>query len=481
MGTGSVDIDGLFDVSRSRYQEFSSLTSLSTQTAVRIVAVEPHFTLETPAGEFAFGAGTAGALTLAHVRVRVADTTGAEADGWGAIFLSHPWAFPTTEVSAEDKDALMRGIVEALGDHLAGQDATGHPLDHFLAVEPELAGIAAKVAEAQGVRVPVPPMCTLVCLSPIDAAVHDAYGKLLGVNAFEALGPDHVSWDLSRVLGDDFAGKYLPEYLRETPVASLPVWHTVGGTDPLTADEARDTAVAPLTEWIENDGLFAFKVKLKGKDLAWDIARLVNVFELARESGKAAGEIRLFGDLNEQGPSLQYIHDLASGVRERSPEAFAALEALEQPDRRELGDEAMPLGEVAAEVPIALDEGLVSLAAIDRAVELGWNAVCLKTCKTQSLMLLALAKASALGLGVTVQDLTNPGISLLQSLAFASRLPETMPIETNQRQYYPVTSTPEAEVWPEAFRVVDGRVAVPDLAGPGLGYDVSRVDRDIFR
>ena len=82
---------------------------------------------------------------------------------------------------------------------------------------------------------------------------------------------------------------------------------------------------------------------------------------------------------------------------------------------------------------------------------------------------------------MTVQDLTNPGISLLQSLAFASRLPETMPIETNQRQYYPVTSTPEAEVWPEAFRVVDGRVAVPDLAGPGLGYDVSRVDRDIFR
>jgi L-alanine-DL-glutamate epimerase-like enolase superfamily enzyme len=192
-------------------------------------------------------------------------------------------------------------------------------------------------------------------------------------------------------------------------------------------------------------------------------------------------KIRLFGDLNEQGPSLDYVLALIDGVRERSPEAFDALEALEQPDRRDMTADAMPLGEVARQVPIALDEGLISLASIDRAVELGWNAICLKTCKTQSLMLLALAKASGLGLGVTVQDLTNPGIALLQSVAFAARLPVTMPIETNQRQYYPVTSAPEAVVYPEVFAVRAGHIQASAITGPGLGYNLGQIDREIFR
>ena len=457
------------------------MSSSAATNAVRIVEVEPFFSLETPAGEFSFGAATAGALTLAHVRVRVADNTDREADGWGAIFLSHPWAFPTNEVDATAKDALMRATVVALGERLVAKGETGHPLDHFLGLEPELGQITRDVAAEEGINVPIPPLCTLVCLSPIDAAVHDAYGRLHDISAFDALGPDHVRWDLSRMLGEAFTGTYLTEFLRNEPVARVPVWHTVGGTDPLTAAEADDEHIRPLSEWIEQDGLFAFKIKLKGQDLAWDIARLINVHDLA---GRLTGDphcIRLFGDLNEQGPSLDYVFALIDGVRERSPGAWAALEALEQPDRRDMGDDAMPMGAVAAQIPIALDEGLTSLASIDRAVELGWSAVCLKTCKTQSLMLLALAKATGLGLGVTMQDLTNPGIALLHSVAFAARLPVTMPIETNQRQYYPASSGPEATIYPEVFTVQGGHVRASSLTAAGLGYDIGQIDRDIFR
>ena len=48
-------------------------------------------------------------------------------------------------------------------------------------------------------------------------------------------------------------------------------------------------------------------------------------------------------------------------------------------------------------------------------------------------MLLALAKSHGLDLRVSVQDLTNPGIALLQSAGLAARLPVTRPIETNAR------------------------------------------------
>ncbi|HVL22612.1 MAG TPA: mandelate racemase/muconate lactonizing enzyme family protein [Thermomicrobiales bacterium] len=456
------------------------MTHTPKSTAVRIVAVEPTFTVEQPGAEFAFGASTAGALTFAHVRVRVADAAGREADGWGAIFLSHPWAFPGAEPDGAAKDALMRAIIVALGERLVAMDTAGHPLDHFLAIEPELDAIAARVAAAQGIDVPVPPLCTLVSLSPIDAAIHDAFGRLHGVNAFDALGSDYVGWDLSHVLGDAFDGKYLADFVRREPVDAIPVSHTVGATDPLTPEEAGADAI-PLTEWIASDGVFSFKVKLKGKDLAWDTSRLIDVFDVATRSAGAAGPVRIFGDLNEQGPSMEYILALIDGVKTRSPEAFAALDALEQPARRDLGEGAAYVGDAAAQVPIVLDEGLTSLAAIDRAIELGWNGIALKTCKTQSLMLLAIAKARGTGLHVSVQDLTNPGIALLHSVALAARLPEIAPLETNQRQYFPRASAPEAAVYPEVYTIRNGRIPARDLTGPGLGFDVSRIDRDVFR
>jgi hypothetical protein len=95
-------------------------------------------------------------------------------------------------------------------------------------------------------------------------------------------------------------------------------------------------------------------------------------------------------------------------------------------------------------------------------------------------MLLALAKANQANLHVSVQDLTNPGIALLQSVGLAARLQLTRPIETNARQYYPDTSAPEATVFPGIYTAHDGEVSTVGLDGPGLGYQLDRIPRDIF-
>ena len=454
-------------------------TTTAADRAVRIVDVEPFFSVEQPSGTFSFGAATAGELTFAQVRVTVADQAGNAAEGWGAILLSHPWAFPGDELDGAAKDEVMRMIVGMAGDRLTKSGLYGHPLDHFLDIEPELREIAIGRGEASS-PIMVPVLAALVAFSPIDAAIHDAYGNLHGVSSYDALGPDYVGWDLSRVLGASFAGRYLPEYLRPEPVASLPVAHTVGAADPLLPAQ-QEGAYPPLTDWIAIDGVHAFKVKLKGKDLGWDIARLVEVYRTATESVGLGGDVRLFGDLNEQGPSLEYILAMLDGVEKESPAAFAALDALEQPASRNLDEGAIDVSAAARRVPIVLDEGLTSLEAIDRAVALGWNGIALKTCKTQSLMLLALAKASALGLHISVQDLTNPGIALLQSVGLAARLPQTAPLESNQRQYFPATSKPEAAVYPTIYAVHGGTIPSGELRGPGLGYgDLSRIGRDIF-
>lgn len=448
---------------------------------IRVAELTPSFSTESPSADFAFGASTLGSLTLVHVRARVEDARGRSAAGWGAIFLSHPWAFPGPRPAPEVKDAIMRDLVTACA---ARTGATGHPLDHYLAFAEEMEAITAGVAGAHGLTVPIPPLCTLVAYSSIDAALHDAYGNLHGINAYDALGAEHLGWDLSRVFGPAWRGRYPGEFLRKTPAERVPISHTVGATDPLREDQRTASSIPPLPWWIGRDGVFSFKVKLKGQDLEWDIQRLVDVYMTARDAHRGAGagardEVRVFGDLNEGAPSTAYIGELVDALERRSPDAFAALEALEQPfPRRDLAD--ISVAGVSRRVPIALDEGLTSLATLEEAIANGWNAVALKTCKTQSLMALTIPRAIEAGMAISVQDLTNPGIALLQSAGLAARLPRIVPFESNQRQYFPATSAPEAAVHPDIFRVRDGHVPTGPLTGPGFGYGIERIAREIF-
>jgi len=298
----------------------------------------------------------------------------------------------------------------------------------------------------------IPALAHLVSLSPIDAAIHDAYGNLHGISSNDALGPDDLDWDLSHVLGPEFAGRFPGDVPQPSPVAQVPISHTVGATDPLTAAEAGDRAIAPLEHWLRRDGVRSFKVKLKGQELAWDIDRLIGVHAVARSVAPELNP-RIFADLNEQAPSVDYVLALLDGNAGSDAEVLAALDALEQPLSRDLTSGAPSLADVSARIPVVLDEGLTSLEAIDQEVELGWSGIALKTCKTQGLMLLALAMALGRNLRVSVQDLTNLGIALLHSGGLAARLPVTRPIETNARQYYPDTSAPELTVFPDIYRV----------------------------
>ncbi len=446
---------------------------------VRITEVETHYSTELPSGRFAFGASTIDGLTLVHVRVRVEDRRGQTAEGWGAVFLSHPWAFPGGDVLPATRDTIMRGIVDAAGSWLTGSGVWGHPLDHFLAIEPELPRLAREVAAVHGVDQVVPPLAALVSLSPVDGAIHDAYGNLFGRSSYDLLTTDAIGWELGRVLGPSFGGTAPADFLRPWPVDRLPIAHTVGAADPVAEGDARDGLIAPLGDWVRQDRVRSFKVKLKGRDLAWDVDRVVSVFRVAR-SVLTDGPITVFADLNEQAPSVDYVHAWLDGVLTADPDAFAALDAVEQPLSRNLGPDAPSLASVSERLPVVLDEGLTSLQSIDDALGKGWSGIALKTCKTQSLMLLALPVAVRRGLHVSVQDLTHAGIAFIQSAGLAARLPVTRSMEANARQYYPHVSALEMEAWPDLYRLEDGSVGTGSLTGPGLGYDVRRIPRDLF-
>ncbi|HEX9075912.1 MAG TPA: hypothetical protein VF932_09035, partial [Anaerolineae bacterium] len=79
-------------------------------TDIRVLEVEPYFAVEKAREPLKFGASVMDEVTVCHVRARVENRRGQVADGWGAIFLSDFWAFPTPRVRHEVRDQVMRRV-----------------------------------------------------------------------------------------------------------------------------------------------------------------------------------------------------------------------------------------------------------------------------------------------------------------------------------------------------------------------------------
>src|SRR5262249_32901758 len=135
----------------------------------------------------------------------------------------------------------------------------GHPIDLACVLEPACEKAAEAVTRERQLAEPIPRLCTMVCASAFDAAVHDAFGKVHGVSCYHTYGPDFVSRALGHYLGPEFAGVTLDRYVRRQPQPRMPLYHLIGALDPLTpADVAKpigDGMPETLPEWIRFNGL----------------------------------------------------------------------------------------------------------------------------------------------------------------------------------------------------------------------------------
>jgi len=402
---------------------------------------------------------------------------GESAEGLGNILLSDIWGYPSSEMSHEDRDEAMREVATRFCALLMDNAHFGHPLDLYLEAKPELGRLADEVSEQMSAATPMPLLGALVCASPADAALHDAFGRANGICSYDGYGPDFCDHDLSAWLGDEFAGKYVADYLHDSYRPEMPIFHLVGGMDKLRRDEVTDEdpddgLPVSLEEWIERDGLFCYKVKLTGDDIDRDVERTVEVARVIDENREKMGDdsFYLSTDSNEQNESPETVVEYAEKLREASPMAYEALLYFEQPTERDLSVHRFDMSEVARYKPVVVDEGVTDVEMLRLAEELGWSGVGLKTCKGHSSSLLYVAYAAEHDLVVTVQDLTNPGLSLIHSAGLAARIDTLMGVEYNSRQYLPYASPELRERHPDLFTVKGGRIRTGSLSETGLGY-----------
>ena len=63
--------------------------------------------------------------------------------------------------------------------------------------------------------------------------------KAHGVSSYATYGAAFMPHDLSEDLGPAFRGEYLDRYVAATPQPTMPVFHSVGASDPIEASDVR--------------------------------------------------------------------------------------------------------------------------------------------------------------------------------------------------------------------------------------------------
>jgi L-alanine-DL-glutamate epimerase-like enolase superfamily enzyme len=458
---------------------------MARSTDVRVIGAALHFLPVKTRVPLKFGPETTTGVTCARVRLRVRDAAGREAEGWGETPLSVQWVWPSA-LSFEARDQALRELCRRLARRWAGFDGAGHPIEVGHAfIESELDAVTRALnAERGPAAEPVPHLGALVCDSAFDIALHDAYGQLHGLPVYETYDERFMTADLSRFLepapgaGVSFAGKYPADYLVRARPAELAAWHLVGGLDALgesdlRGDEPRDGHPVLLGDWIARDGLRCLKIKLRGHDAAWDFERIVTVGRIA-----VARDVDWLSlDFNCTVTDPAYVNDALDRLRDEHPRLYGMILYVEQPFPYDLERFRIDVHGVSARKPLFMDESAHDWRLVRLGRSLGWNGVALKTCKTQTGALLALAWARAHGMSLMVQDLTNPMLAMIPHALLAAHAGTIMGVETNQSQFYPAASEPEAAVHEGLFRRRRGRVSLASIAGPGFGYRLSEIGR----
>jgi len=78
-----------------------------------------------------------------------------------------------------------------------------------------------------------------------------------------------------------------------------------------------------------------------------------------------------------------------------------------------------------------------------------------------------------------VQDLTNPMLAQIPHVQLAAHAGTIMGVETNAMQFYPDASLAEEAIHPGLYRRRQGQIDLSTLAGPGFGYRLDEIRRDL--
>jgi len=427
-----------------------------------------------------FGTEILSSVTCARVKVTVQNKLGEQSHGWGETPLSVQWVWTSNTEYSIRYDSLLE-FCEFIKIRWESFDYFGHCIEigHELIMKDLPQALKQFNLGKKVDSEPMPWLAALVCASPFDIAIHDAFGMVNNVPIYHAYGKEFLSSDLASFLDPaedsevQFNGRHPSDFLELNPPSEIPVWHLVGGLDPLeqedlTGSEPNDGYPVYLREWIERDGLNCLKIKLRGNDAEWDYERLVRIGTISQELGVQY----LTTDFNCTVTDPAYVNEILDRLELEELETFLRILYVEQPFPYDLEKNRIAVHSVAERKPLFMDESAHDWKHVCLGRELGWTGVALKTCKTQTGALLSLCWARAHGMDLMVQDLTNPMLAQIPHVLLGAHAGTIMGVESNGMQFYPNASLKEAKLHPGVYQRNRGMLDISTIKGNGFGYGI---------
>ncbi len=327
----------------------------------------------------------------------------------------------------------------------------------------------------------------------VERAILDAVARLAGKPLFDMVREDRLGFRPTQV-HPELKGLRLADHLPRRPLTRFRIRHTVGLADPLTAGDlpagqrVNDGLPETLEEYVRQDGLTAFKVKISG-DPGPDLDRLGRLWMVIPQKPETIITL----DANEAYRELAPFVDFVATLRDQLPGLFERILYIEQPLERTLSLDPSSerwVRRVAGTKPLIIDEADGNLEAFKRAHAIGYAGTSCKNCKGffKSLLnraLVAHYNAAGQKTFLTGEDLQNlPIVPLHQDFVALSMLGITH-CERNGHHYnYGLSMVPEKEKACVAkhhrdlyvqrgsewfLNIRDGMVACGSLQCPGFG------------
>ena len=426
-----------------------------------------------------FGGRVVKDVTVFRVALSLEDqNTKKKAHGIGEMTMGTAWAWPSTSLSPEmalkTVIVLAERIIAAATSLLADQ----HPLHLASQIKPIAKRLAEELAASMKLTEAIPDLAIALAVSPLDIALHDAYGRLHGKNSFDCFTHEHVGADLSHFLGEEFLGKDFSEIIAPKTAPTLFLYHLVGSLDPLSKDDLNrkidDGLPETLEDWIRSQQLSHLKIKLTGKELDADVGRVVEIDRIASR----AFPTKPFSyslDFNEACENEDYVIDFLERLERLNREAVPKIHYIEQPMGRDLRlRKEVTMHRVSRLKPVVIDESLTDLDMLRFAKQQGYSGIAVKACKGISDSILLSAAAKQWGMKIYVQDLTCIGGSFMASASLASRIQGVTAVEGNGRQYCPAGNKDWESLYRPMFKILGGVVPTELLSGVGLGFSWPR-------
>lgn len=300
--------------------------------------------------------------------------------GFAMGTIGSGWFLKDPSLSLSELVERYLDVTEAVRNHV---EAIGEAPTVF-----ELWRTMFERQEAWAATTDHPPLLWGYGVSLFEQAIIDAFCRCSNTVFSEAIRDGTLGFDLG-VFYDELADEDAGDLLPTEPLRSVAIRHTVGLTDPLTADDLApgdrldDGLPQTMGEYIEEQGVSRFKLKL-GADLDADRHRLRRISAVIDES--TLDEYAFTVDANEQYPSAGAFREQWTTIA-ADPQLASFLDNLlyiEQPLSRDEAfteETARTFSEWDDRPPIIIDESDDLSERLGTALDCGYAGTSHKNCK----------------------------------------------------------------------------------------------------